>query len=1025
MSRFLFWLVFASFFLPACAQQAPDDPLADALFFEVENFTVQGDGWKVQRNAQTRQASLGVALNGAAGDGKSTATQSVEVPSAGTWRVWVRYMVHTRWRGPFEVDLLSGEKVLATHTFDLNAAAGAASWDYVWESFDVDLPTAGEYLLRLRKYQNKNSSGYVRNVDAVLLTQDLDQKPDHIPFGPQTWMKVTLGDGYEKPVQVHIFADHYRSPWYAHYAVSKDGMEDGLNPKRKDALLSSGETTGWVNITRAIYQDSGARLLLYPLYSYNAPEKPVSFKATVAFAPKPDDSAIVKKYETDYSPATLQVVLPPNLETPENIAQLRSDREFSEEYGKIADNFIWPKIGKAPTKFPFYVGANLSPDAMDARILQRELKTLRYFGFNGIGSSRIYEESGFPHKYIGGVGWFTKGSYSAPDIEKIRARAAALYPKQVEDGITAGQIDFAMVMDEPTGEPLSKLAADDASIEGFRNWLKSKKLTPQELMVASWDEVKPVTEAQRDQSPALYYYSQQYRTVALGNFMAIQKQFLKENWKADFPVVANFSDGAIYYGNFYGQGVDYFTLLHETDQNAIWSEDWSNNATTYQNATFNVELMRAAARKGGQWLGHHLIVYAGRTGYDVRLKAVSEAARGVRAFKSFAYGPVWATHERSPWQRNTAVWKDHASVVREFGAVEEWLMPAKLKKAEVALLYSSASDIWSVGQNLSSGFDRMHTWLALTHAQIPVDVVHENEVADGVLSDYKIAYLSDPNLTRASARKLAEWVRGGGTLVLAAGAGGRDEFNRTLNTIDALLPFQRTPVQTLQTHLNAGRFLTALKAQGNVTQGAAQIEVLSQQQTFANVPSQGVVVEATFDDGSPAALRAAVGQGSVVVRGYFPALDYIRQALVAKGAAVKDKTADDAPLQDENQGIPTALDVEELDPSKKSYNPWEYPAAVREAIVAPVRTAKVQPPVVCNVPLVDAPYLQAPQGILIPLANYTLQPIKEMTLEVAVEKPVKEVRSVHQGVLPFQKMGDKKIRVSLPLDCTDFLTIQY
>jgi hypothetical protein len=1002
--------------LPACAQQAPLATPGNTLFFEAENFAVQGNGWKVARTAQTKRASRGEALNGASGDAASTATQAVTIPHAGTWRIWVRYMAHDTYRGPFDVDLLSSDKVVASHAFDLAAKPDAENWDYVWDSFDAELP-AGEYSLRLRKHDKKNASGYARNVDCFLLTSDLEQKPDHISFGPQTWMKVTLGDGYAKPVQIHIFADHYRSPWYAHYAVSKDGMENGLNPKRKEALLSNGETTGWVNISRAVYQDSGAHLLLSPAYRYgdNAPR----FRAVIEFAPQPNDGAVVKKFDVDYSPSTMHIVVPPNLETKENIARLRSDLEFANEYGAIADKYNWPQTGRAPVKFPFFVAASLDPDSMDAKVMARELKTLSYFGFNGVGGESFYEKFGFPHKEIGGVGWYMNGSYSAPDIDKMRARAEALHKAQVEAGLKPEDIDFAMVMDEPTGEAAAKLANDKASIEGFRAWLKGRKLTPADLLVASWDEVKPVPEAQRDQFPALHYYTQKYRTIALGNFLAIQKQLLKEQWKTDFPIVANFSDGAVYYGNFYGQGVDYFALLRDTDQNAIWSEDWSNGAATYQDATFNVALMQAAARKNGQRLGQYLIAYAGRKGYDIRLKAVSEAARGVKIFKSFAYGPVWATHESSPWQKNTALWGDHAAVVREVGAVEEMLLPAQPRPAEVALLYSSAADAWTVQKNLASGFDRMHTWLALTHAQIPVDIVHESEVEDGLLSKYKVAYLSDPNLTRAAAAKLAAWVRAGGTLVLAAGAGQRDEFNRPLNTLDALLPYQRTPAQLLQGYNASGRYLTTLASKDTVTAGAAKIDVLSLKQTFSGVPQTGVTVEATFADGSPAALRSAVGQGAIVSRGYLPALDYMRKALVAKngveqrGQEIEDKG-----------GIPGPEDAEPLKLNEKSYNPWQYPADAREALLQPVRAAKVDAPLTCSVPLVDAVYMTAPQGILIPLANYTLQPIKSMTLDISVDKPVREVRSVYAGVLPFEKIGDKKIRIKLPLDCTDFVTVR-
>ena len=163
----------------------------------------------------------------------------------------------------------------------------------------------------------------------------------------------------------------------------------------------------------------------------------------------------------------------------------------------------------------------------------------------------------------------------------------------------------------------------------------------------------------------------------------------------------------------------------------------------------------------------------------------------MKIFNSFVYGPVWATHEGAVVQKYPQVWRDNAAAVREIGAVEDLLLPAQPRPAQVALLYSSSSDIWQLNNNLASGFDRMHTWLALAHAQIPVDVVPENEVAEGRLASYKVCYLSDPNLTRAAATKLAAWVKSGGTLILAAGAAERDEYNRPLTTLDALLPFKR------------------------------------------------------------------------------------------------------------------------------------------------------------------------------------------------------------------------------------------
>jgi len=846
----------------------------------------------------------------------------------------------------------------------------------------------------------------------------------------QTWMKVTLGAGYEKPVQIHIFADHYRAPWYGHYAISKDGLEKGLNPKRKAALLSDGESTGWVNISEMVYPDEakrsngGAHLLIYPAFTYgaNAPR----FNSTIEFANQANDSAVVKKFDVDYSPSTVHIVVPANLDSKENIARLRCDKDFANDYGKIADSYNWPKTGKAPVRFPFFVAANLDPQTMDNGVMTRELKTLSYFGFNGIGSDSLYEKSGFTHKNIGNVGWYTKGSYSAPDLEKIQKHADALYQSQIAAGINAQDISYAMVMDEPTGEKLEKIAADQASIDGFRAWIKSMNLTPQDLLVNTWDEVKLVTDNDKSTFPALYYYSEKYRTIALGNFLAIQRKQLHDHWKSTFPVVANFSDGAVYYANFYGQGVDYFTLLHDTDQNAIWSEDWSNGAATYQDATYNVALMEAAARKNNQTLGHYLIAYAGRKGYDIRLKAVSEAARGVKIFKSFAYGPVWATHEHSPWQKNTQIWGDQAAVIREIGAAEDELIPAKPQKAQVAILYSSASDVWNQ-QNLVYGFERMHTWLALTHAQIPVDIIHESEVADGFLSGYKVCYLSDPNITRAAATKLAAWAQAGGTLIMTAGAGEFDEYNRPLDTLNKLLPYQRNAVQILQGYRASGRYLTTLNPKDSVTEGNTHIDVLGVKQTFANVNSRSGVpplgapqIKSTFKDGSPAAIHSAAGKGFIICEGYLPAIDYMRKALIAKG----DVTKMAAEISD-NNGIPGPNDVEPLTLNEKSYNPWQYPADVRDVIIEPAKSANVEIPVKCSVPLVDVVYMIGGNNLLIPLANYTLQPIKDMTLEIAVDKPVRGVKSVYQGNIKFEKIDANKIRIHLPLKCTDFVTVEY
>lgn len=831
----------------------------------------------------------------------------------------------------------------------------------------------------------------------------------------QTWIKITLGTGYQTPMQFHVYATLYRAPYYAHYGLAKDGLVAAPASVPQKALLSNGESTAWCNISEIVKSERGARLAIYPVDSRGNRAK--HFDGTVEFATKPDQGAVVKHYDVHYDASTFNVLVPPNLDSKENIEKLRSDLDSANYYGAIADKYDWLKAGKKPVNFPFFFSTQISPDQTDSKVMDRELKTLSYFGFNGVATN---DKWGYRNKYIYGPGR-PKSTYDAEDWEAQKKSAAANYKTYSAAGVKTPDIVFAMLMDEPFGETLAKLSMDEASIAGFRAWIKSKNLTPADLLVSSWDDVKPVNYDQKDNFPALFYYSQKYRTVTLGNYMAMQAKLIREQWKGNFPIVSNFSDGAIAAANFYAQGVDYFTLLHDTDQNAIWSEDWGNFSATYQDSSFNVELMRAAARKNKQIMGEYLIVYHGRSGMDIRLKAVSEVARGVKIFKSFDYGPQWADYETDVLQSNPAAWRGQAAAIHEIGAVEDELLPAMPKKAQVALIYSSSADIWNDGKDWATGFERMQTWLALAHAQIPVDVVGEDDVASGDLASYKMCYLSDANLTAAAAQKLSDWVKAGGTLIMTAGAGERDQFNRPLNTLNALLPYKRNPVEILQSYYGgSGSKVALLKPQGTVIAGNVKINVLAQKQTFNDVKiANGTTIKSTFADGTPAEIRSVAGKGIIISKGYLPALDYIRTALIAKNGV-----ADLSKKFANNTGIPTPEDALSLDKNAKSYNPWEYPAGVRDAIIQPVKDAKVDLPIICSVPLVDAVYMTSAKGIVIPLANYTLQPIKKMTLDIEVDKPFHEVRSVYQGVLPFQKISKTRIRITLPLECTDFITIR-
>ncbi|MCX7007621.1 MAG: beta-galactosidase trimerization domain-containing protein [Kiritimatiellaeota bacterium] len=980
---------------------APFAASASEVFIEAESFTSAG-GWSVVTGAAARSASGLALLGGASGSVAGVATAKVNIKDAGHYRLWVRYASGPAHRGPFHVTALAGERVLDDGLFDASFEGKSERDAMTWRAFEAELPE-GEVTLRLSKHEQKNCSGYARQVDCLLLTMDDNLVPNHLHYGAQTFVRVTLGAGYEKPAYIHIFADHFRAPWYQHYSLARAGAVAAVAPKKAD-LLQSGERTPWCNITPLIYQDSGAMLFISARHAYT--EHAERLRATFEFATTPDEKSIVRTLKLDNQPAGVVIFLPPNLLAPENRALLKTDREIAEENGRLADACAWPAFGKRPERFPFFVTSG-SLAACDEAVRAREQKTLDYFG---------YTQGHLRH--IGGAWFMKEGSYCQPDIEKMQARLATAAADFKKAGGRVQDIAFCELTDEPTGQPLEFAAKDAAYTKLFRAWLQAQGQTPADLLVQDWEAVKIVTSEQRDEFPALYYFSQRFRTRALGDFMATQRKLAEAAFGGTFPVLANFSDGAIYTGNFYAQGVDYFELLDAPEQNAIWGEDWANGASSYQCAAFNVELMRAAARERGQVIGHHLVAHAGRKAWDIQLKAASELARGVKVMNNFCYGPTWATHEGGPywrshvWPGKPETWIANASVTREVGAVEDMLLTAMPAPAKVALLYSSASDVWTLNGNLAYGFDRMHTWLALAHAQVPVDVVSEQQAAKNALDDYAVCYLTGPNLTRAAAAQLKQWVQRGGTLWLAAGAATRDEFNRPLHTLDDLLPAERSAAVELQKFTSSGRYLRTLVTKDTVQWAATSADVLAVKQALT--PRAGATVLARFKDQSAAVVCGAAGKGRVYCVGFLPGLAYIKQALDARHA-----------LEEKTKTAATTVSADDAALLARSYNPWAYPTALRDCLLTPVREAGVNVPIQCSAPLVDAVYMTHEQGVLVPLANYSNRPIASLALKVTVPRRIAKVESARLGLLAFRQPTPQVVELSLPLENNDFVKLYF
>ncbi|MCX7705417.1 MAG: beta-galactosidase [bacterium] len=1005
-------------FAPVC--------VSETLYLDANSFEVSGNGWKPNQTGYiARQATWMKVLHGADGAFDSIAWKNFEIKKEGTYKIWVRYLQSYYYRGPFNVSIFSGEQKVASKDFDTKRKSEYVDLDYVWDDIETYL-TPGNYRVVLSKVDKSAPYYfYTRAIDCLLVTDELKKEPDHTPYGPQLYLRITTGQGHEKPFYIHIFGNYYRAPWYAHFALTASGLEQNVQPvlAQKKDLFTNNQTTGWLNITKLMYFDSGVNLTFSARYSYAdiAPRLNAKFE----FAYEPSETAIVKVIQRDAT-GSLRIIIPPDFK--EHPEKFTTDLELAEKYGKIADNMKWPEIGKKPAIFPFFVSANLptvpeqiSPVVapVDRKTFDREWKTLDYFGFSNkdriILSTNTWN-AGLRKNY---------SCYCGLDISQVKNTAIAEAEQFKKGNKKIQDIAYCMLMDEPQGLSVDHLMKCEVCTSCFRKFLQELKLTPASFKATHWEEIKPVDTTQKETQPELFYYTQKFRTYALSKLIRAQREALEKAYGGKFPVNVNFSDGAVYVANFGCIGVDYFDLLDSADNNSIWSEDWANGSSTRQCTAYNSELMRSAAMKNNQVLGHYLIGYAGRASWTMKTYTASHVARDNKILNAYWYGPVWSAHEAGPpWnnhsiQAKTDMWYALAEIVREIGAAEDLLYSAKKRKSQVAIIYSSSADIWEMGSNYAYGFERMHIWLALAHRQIPVDFLSEKMIEQGWLKNYKVAYLSGTAITEKAAEQIKLWVAGGGRLVLTAGAGIYNEFHRPNEIIESILPAIRSTPEEKARFLNSGRYLDYLTVVDTavVRQNNAVLDVVSVKQNLKPKPSALVI--ANFSDSTPAAVSGRYQRGTIYCFGFLPAIAYMRQALIARNNVMK--SINDLNALEEPSPcvvVPDQLLI------KRAFEPWQYPQAYRDFICKPVLESGIDLPVKCSHALIDAVVMDADKGSVLVLANYTFQPIEKLEIGIMPLKQISKVESVHHGLLKYSRKG-KVLTFTLPLRETDFVKVYY
>ena len=621
---------------------------------------------------------------------------------------------------------------------------------------------------------------------------------------------------------------------------------------------------------------------------------------------------------------------------------------------------------------------------------------------------------------------FTKGNdnTSPAGVEQWAEKIARPY---YDAGYLPEDMAAYAMSDEPGWyypSALNALAKDPIAMSRFRDYLQAQGLKPQDVGAEQWEDVQPIGRSKvmdaDDGTPApltarkLFYWTMRFFAWDSSRHFAVSTRALEQAFYPNMPIFTNFN---FFAGRLYVPGPvanngdkqstdaamgghDWLEFGRMRGATMMWTEDWFGDGQAPQWSFYSAKL-RCAAQKGGIEFGGYVIPRtAGQRQDGIIQKILTIIGQGGKGLKYFVFGPEYA-FPGNCYSENVKVLPQMAEAHRMIGAAEELLWPGRVPRPQVAILSPRSAELWDCknvpipnniiydatntnlnGRTVDYMAEVYNLYTALQHANIPADLVEEEDLNPARLAPYKVLYVTEPNIPAECQQSLLKWVQAGGTLVMVSGAGAYDRYNDPCDVLAKGLGITEAPRERM-TILNLG----AVQEAGKGTSQGGAFTLYGPRGSFVNPPGDGAVLAANAD-GTPAVLQRAVGQGRVVSFAWMPGLSYAKSQ-----SGTKD-------------GLPAG-----------------FSAVVRDMITAPVKSAQVTNMVTIDKPMIETPMLLSEKGAAVTLLNWTGEKQQKLVVYARVPFTAAKVESVKQGAVKFTQTKDV-IYCTLPLDAADILMIR-
>lgn len=782
---------------------------------------------------------------------------------------------------------------------------------------------------------------------------------------------------------------------------------DELAAKEKEIEpAAAGKATCWVDLTAPLSSSGLSSVQFY--YVPAATFTNSGVKARIDIATAASDKAIVRSI-TDHDPGNVISLRVPK-DPVKDKQWLLSIREDAQRRLKEIKDLKLPD-GPLPRKIWCMTGFRPWGMYTDPAITDLDFQVIRALGMNGfwdmnaenhkLAFAHGIDRTTFYWRSVTPPGFNTPAGI-ALDWAKLSQFLDDAYKRDIEGTrkLFSDRLPMAIVdlMDEPAGIAFTGPEYDAE----FRVYLQRQGLTPEFFGKKTWEEVTAVrtkapyfwwdffkTRKEMDMTDLLqrrlFYWSAFFFCHA-NTLIYVKANNAVEKYAPEVVGTRiNFGPPWWYDYGTIPRGIDVVEMGKLGGMSLSFNEDWIGNGDVrwpLESNTLLADWDRGALRPKRPLGGAYITKDANRTA--VKLRVFGFLARDCKIFDFYYYGPAYGQFDH--WSDNFSMVQGVAELTRDLGQADELLWEGRAPKAEVALLYPRSWTVWK--EDDTEQIEWMMTYLALLHSHVPVDIVSDEEVADGrfVAGPHKCLYVVNESVPARVAAEIERWVHAGGRLYATGWGAARDEYNSPTPAWNEMLGVKE------RSWKHAGD----LKRLGDLIQYADHLRPYFSR--HARLDPQGAT-NLTFT-------------AKVVPEGETPAHAYQRK----HGAGLV-------------QVVPWTAGKDYIDGHKKvdgtvAKGAVIYPDDERRKVIAQFALDAVVPPATTSVSQILAWPLWSLNGGVVLIANFTGNPAENVTVSFGSPQPVKSLRSIRQGELKFEQDKDKRVTCTIPVkDVTDILIV--